>query len=208
MNDFVTAYNKNLTSETEEGILEKPFKGSPDNLSQPEIEELKYRFMYLHESVEDLAFLYRLTPQALQNFITREELIMISLSNDDDYAEFESTVTAKYKQNRIKLSGLVTLHTAKSWSQLALAEENLLASLVQATEQARKQVFPDAKTLASLANTHNKLIDRHALIKNAIDVPAVKDAKGIVDALTKSLEDVLDRIDGSSYKLPSEDNSE
>lgn len=209
MEDFINAYNNSKSPLGDPGtVLEKPFVGDPRRLPKPVVEELLYKFQYLQETIEDLAFFYRVTPRALEQYLETYEVAPEPLDTPEQLAKFESDNNARYKNIRVRLSGLVALHTAQTWSQLAESENNLLASLKNATLHLSTQQYPDAKTISALTTAHNKIVDRHQLIKNAIDVPADRDVKNLIDTITKSLEDVLDRIDSEAPRLPSEENNE
>lgn len=211
MESFKDAYNKNilgLDKDGSEADLEKPFIGDPYDLSAHEQEELQYRYKYIHDPIDVLARIYRLTPNATEKYILEQNIKQVDLSDPTKLAEFETYVNGKYKKQRIQLTGLVAIHTLKSWKLLAQANDDLLASVGKAAELASLSPDPDPKTLNTLANTHTKLVNQHDMIKQAVQVPAVNDLKGKVDALTKQLEDLIDEIDGDGFKLPSEETNE
>jgi len=210
MNEFINAYNKKYSEDkslTDDQILERPFIGDPNNLSQYEKEELRYRSEYLHDTVEELARFYRVTPQALSSYLKENEITEIELTSQQDLAEFETSINSQYKQTRIALSGLLTLHTAKNWNTLAETELNLLIGLKRASEHISGQKYPNPKEISTLVNTHRKIMDGHAMYKYAVEVPAAKDMKNKIDALTRSLEDLMDQIDGDGYQLPGEETN-
>lgn len=210
MNDFINKYNEAngfSPPQFDPDIPLGPFIGHPKNLSLPQRQELVYRFQFLEESVPTLASAYRLTPIALQEWLDENEVAIQRLETEEDIAQFETQVNAAYKDTRIRMTGLVALHSAVAWESLQRSSEDLLASLELAAKRVRSNAqdgFVDVKELKGLIDAHAKVIDKHALIKQAIDVPADRDMNNVVEGLQKTLEDLLDEIDGSSYKLPSQ----
>lgn len=213
MNEFINKYNQANSGHTQPSgpfDLSEPltkFVGHPDRLPLAARQELIYRYQFLEETIPTLASEYRLTPAALTEWIEEHEIEIQLLETEEDLANFESHVNETYKNLRVRMSGLVPLHTAKAWQSLAISSENLLAALEYATHRLHanaKDGFVDSKELKALTEAHSKMVDKHNLIKQAIEVPAERDMKNIVDAFQKSLEDLFDEIDGSSYTLPSE----
>lgn len=205
-------FNKYREHEAGTGQLEsvlRPFVGDPNLLSLPAREELIFRYQYLEEGIPPLASEFRVTPRALEEYFEENGVFPQSLSTPQELAEFETHVNETYKSIRIRMSGLVAIQSARAWERLAKAEENLLASLVKATELVHEKAsnqFVDARELKQLVDAHAKVVDRQQLIKEAISVPAAADVKGLADALTQSLEDLLNKIDGEGRTLPSERN--
>jgi hypothetical protein len=205
MNDFFTKYQEY------EGTLQppvlKPFVGDPHRLSLPAREELHYRYQYLEESVQELARDFRVTPSALQDYFLENNITPQDLDTPEALATFEDRVNETYKSIRIRMSGLVSIQTARAWESLAISENHLLASLEKASQKIHENAvtsFIDAKELKTLVDAHAKIVDRQQMIKEAINVPAAIDVKGLADSLSKSLESLLDEIDGESKKLPCE----
>jgi len=208
MDDFIQKYNdENFTSQFDVNEPLTKFVGDPRNLPLAARQELVYRFQFLEETVSTLASTYRLTPIALEEWLDENEVEIQRLETEEDVANFEAHVNAQYKDLRVRLSGLVALHTARAWESLAVSSEHLLASLEYATQQAHanaKNGLVEVKALKSLVDAHSKLTEKHQLIKQAIEVPADRDLKSVVDGFQKSLEDLFNEIDGSSYELPSQ----
>jgi hypothetical protein len=209
MNDFVNKYNEANQQGQHLFDFEAPltkFVGNPANLPLAARQELVYRFQFLDESIHVLASEYRVTPIALEEWLDKHEVEIQALETEEDVAAFETHVQGIYKDLRVRMSGLVPLHTARAWDSLVRSSEHLLASLEYATHRLHAQAkegYVDAKELKALSDVHNKITTQHQLIKQAIEVPADRDMNKIVDAFQKSLEDLFDEIDGSSYKLPS-----
>jgi len=207
MNDFLNKFNEQERKDSTGALTPVgPFYGTPLRLPPPAQEELIYRYQFLEDSITSLASMFRLTPKALEEWLEDSSISQIQLDTPEAEAEFETHVNETYKQTRIKLSGLVTLHSARAWDSLAESETNLLFSLQRATHlmaNLAEDGRVDSQELKRLIDSHAKLTDRQAILHKAIEIPAVRDLENTTDALTKSLKDLLDEIDGSSYKLPS-----
>jgi len=186
------------------GAVLKPFVGCPTRLSVAKRQELIYRYQYLEESTHTLASEYRLTPKATEDYFKENNISPILLETPEDFAKFEEHVKEVYKNIRVRLSGLVAIQNAIAWDTLAVSEGHLLASLENATRlcQERSEYAVDAKELKQLVDAHAKVIDRQQVIRNAIDVPAKADIEELTDTLARTLEELLDEIDGESRKLP------
>lgn len=184
MEDFLTEFNKKKSSTAEESNkVVRPFVCEPHLLPLAERQELKYKYQYLEESVEALALFYRLHPKSLKTWIEKNKIERITLETDEEIQAFESDVNQIYKSLQVRILGLTALNTAKAWHSLAVSEDNLLASLVNATEAISQQDRPDAKVINSLAATHEKLTLRHELITKSMEtagdvVATLKDQLG------------------------------
>jgi len=205
MDDFLTALNSKALGADRVPKLEDMFYGTPDLMPTEDREEMIFKYTYLSESIPSLAREYRVTPNALHQYILDEEIEQKKTKTEEELVQFESEVSAKYKNLRVRLSGLLALHTAKVWRYLAQSEENILLALSHATDELRNAAFVDTRALSSLASVHTKMTDRHALFTNAMNVAHDKDIKGLIDVLAQKLNEVLDDIEGSVYKLPSEE---
>jgi hypothetical protein len=202
---FFSRYRDN--EESTLGAPLRQFVGDPALLSLPAREELCYRYQYLEESIPTLASDYRVTPKALQDFFLENDIHPQELSTPDQIAAFETRVNETYKSIRIRMSGLVALQTARAWEKLAISEDYLLASLAKASELIHEKAnnqFVDARELKQLIDAHAKVVDRQQLIREAIKVPAAIDIEGLANTLQKSLEQLLEEIDGDAKKLPKE----
>lgn len=182
MDDFLTAFNNKKQDEAESGTIVRPFISCPTLLPLAERQELVYRFQYLEESIEALALHYRLSPKKVEEYIEEQDIERIALKTEEDIIQFEEHVNALYKSLQVRLIGLTALNTAKTWQSLATAEEDLLASLNNATKAVMAQERPDPKTLSSLVGTHAKIADRHDLIQKGMAA-----AGDVVGALKEQL---------------------
>ena len=183
MDDFLTALNeKNAKNAHETGQVIRPYISDPALLPLAERQELKYKYQYLEESTEALALHYRLSPKQLTTWITTNHLARVVIETDEDLQAFEVHVNNLYKSLQVRILGLSALNTAKSWQALATSEDNLLASLVNATHSISLQERPDAKIINSSAATHEKLVARHELITSSL-----QNADNIVTALKEQL---------------------
>ena len=182
-NDFLTAFNRKKQNQAEPGTVVRPFIGEPQNLPLAQRQELIYKYSYLEESIESLALHYQLTPTRLTQWFSDNNITRKQLLSDDDIQEFEKKVTEIYKSIQTRLIGLTVLHSAKAWESLALTEENLLASLENATSSVSQQEIPDHRTLASLAATHEKIVNRHTIIQEGLN--KAKETGGLFQAITR-----------------------
>lgn len=209
MNEFLNKYKEaNLSNDIDLDAPLTKWYGHPKDLPLSYREELIYRYQFLDESINTLAREYRVTPIALTEWLDENEVQTKVFETDEDLANFETHVNQTYKDLRVRMSGLVALQTVKAWHSLAISEDHILHTLEYATHHMHDQAkggFIDVKALKSLTDAHAKVVDRQILIKQAIEVPADRDLKNVVDGFQKSLKDLFDEIDGSSYSLPSED---
>lgn len=202
MEDFVTAYN-NKSSAFEP--YSKPFVGTPKKLSPAQQAELLYSYKYLEAPIEKLAEYYALTPLALSEWLELKGAERLNFDDNKALQTFEEEVNQTYKKVRIQLAGLTSLHTAVAWEQLALAELDLLASLRSLAEDLKARGSSvEPIELHRATKTLSELTNRHSLLNKALDKPYQKDIEEAADSLTKSIEEYLDDIDGTSYKLPQE----
>ena len=179
-NDFIKAFNNKQDNSISDDMVRKPFVGAPSMLPLAERQELIYRYQYLDESIEFLATHYYVTPSSLKAWLNQNDIERKELKTEEDIHDFEVHVNELYKSLQIRLLGLVALNSAKAWESLAMSEENILFGLETASKNVSEQRYPDAKTLASLASAHDKLVGRHELIVKAMDkagdvVQALKD---------------------------------
>lgn len=183
MDDFITAYNKKQQNEAGPDTVTRPFIIDPQFLSLADRQELIYKYQYLEESIESLALQYRLAPNKLASWLKDNEISPKTLKSEEEVKEFEKEVTEIYKSIQTRLLGLTVLHSAKAWQSLAQVEEELLASLTNASKAVGLQKHPDHRTIASLANTHERLVSRHAIIQEGLD--KAKESGGLFQAITK-----------------------
>ena len=179
--DFLKTFNKRQQDEQPHKKV-KPFLGNPSLLSLADRQELIYKFQYLEASIESLALHYRLTPLSLEHWLDDNNITRQELETEEDTQNFEKRVTETYKSIQTRLLGLTVHHSAKAWHSLALIEEDLLASLENAAKSVSEQETPDHRTIASLASTHEKLVQRHKIIQEGLD--SAKDG-GLFQAITK-----------------------
>ena len=151
---------------------------TPENLSLSVRQELAYRYQYLEDSVSCLANEYFLDESELLRYISEKDLKREEIATEEDVVKFEEIVNSLYNSLRIRMLGITALNTAKSWESLSRSEELLLKGLTNAAAELATQKDPDPKMLASLTDTHNKLISRHALIQQKAADPG-----GIIAAL-------------------------
>ena len=186
----------------------RPFIGSPQLLPLAEREELVYRFQFIGDNIEDLAHQYRLTPSALKQWLKDKDIQPKAVKTDEEKEKFEQYTTELFNQLRLKLTGLVALNTLKNWSHLASVEEALVLQLKAKINDLENQDQVDTKELQVLVNTHNKLIDKLELVKQAVLIPSGQTSKDFVDALSKQLSDIFNSVDGDSYQLPKDEVKE
>ena len=167
--DFLAAFNKKQQEQAEPGTVTRPFICKHELLTLAEREELTYRYTYLDESIEALALYYRLAPAEVKSWIKQHCITRKSLDTEEDLQNFEAHVNQTYKSVQIRMLGLTALNTAKSWQALAIAEDDILASLKNASAAVAKQQYPDPRTISSLAATHDKLITRHEIIQKGLE---------------------------------------
>lgn len=183
-NDFLLSFNKEAQEQAKEsGKVLRPFVSDPSFLPLAERQEIIYKYQYLEESEESLALQYRLTPIKLTTWLKENNVERKALSSDEELQAFEQEVTETYKSIQTRLIGLTVLHSAKAWQSLARVEEELLASLENATKAVSEQANPDHKTLASLANTHERIVNRHTIIQEGLD--KAKETGSLFQAITK-----------------------
>lgn len=167
--DFLKAFNKKSTEEAQPGHVVRPFICDPALLPLAEREELIYRYTYLEETVEALGLYYRVAPKMVEDWLARLSIMRKTLDSEADLQAFEAHVNDTYKSIQVRMLGLTALNTAKSWQALAIAEDDILASLKNASKAVSLQEFPDPKTISSLASTHDKLVMRHDIIQKGLD---------------------------------------
>ncbi len=167
--DFLQAFNNKQDTNAGPGSVERPFICDPTLLSLAEREELTYKYTYLEETVEALALYYRLAPHLVSKWLKENDITRKTLSSEEDLQAFEAHVNDTYKSIQVRMLGLTALNTAKSWQSLAIAEDDLLASLKNAAKVVSLQEHPDPKTISSLAATHDKLVMRHDIIQKGLD---------------------------------------
>ncbi len=181
MDDFLLAFNRKQQENAEPGTVERPFICDPSLLPLAERQELIYKYQYLEETTEALALHYRLAPVKVKQWLNEQGIERKKLFTDEDAAEFEEHVSSLYKSIQTRLLGLTVLHSAKAWQTLATAEEDLLASVRNAAQALSKQELPDYRVISSLSGTHERLVNRHKLIQEALE--KAKDG-GLFKAIT------------------------
>lgn len=182
MDDFLVALNKKQRDNATPGTVDRPFIGEPSLLPLAERQELIYKYQYLEETIEALALHYRLVPTRLQEWLQEQNVERKAIKTEEDMAEFEEHVSGLYSSIQTRLLGLTVLHSAKAWQVLATAEEDLLASVRQASLALSKQEVPDVRAISSLSSTHERLVTRHKIIQEALE--KAKDG-GLFKAITK-----------------------
>lgn len=179
--DFLEAFNRKNNEAAEDGKVIRPFVGDPSLLPLAERQELVYKFQYLEETVESLALHYKLAPQSLATWLNKHDIIPKELLTEDQILDFEKEVTDTYKSIQTRLLGLTVLHSARAWQSLARSEEDLLASLENASKAVGVQDNPGHNIIASLVKTHEGLVNRHKIIQEGLD--KAKDG-GLFQAIT------------------------
>lgn len=182
MDDFLTVFNKKQQDETEFGEVIRPFICDPSLLTLASRQELAYRYEYLEETIESLALHYRLAPNNVSVWIKEQGITRKELKTEKDMQAFEAHVNQIYKSLQIRILGLTALNTAKAWQALASSEEDILASLGNASKAVSLQEHPDTRTISSLAKTHAAMVARHELIQKSMET-----AGDVVTALKKQL---------------------
>ena len=175
------------------------FVGSPEFLSPLALEELIYRYQYLHESTGQLAKKFHLAQPSLDAYISQHNFEPIFLESEEDQLSFEDYLRKTFKQHKAKLTGLAVYQAIRTWYALLQNEETLLVSLSRRIEEENKEGIPDAKILSQLISSHDKIYTKQQTSMNLFKALEQDSGSG---SLSDLIMQALTKIDGDGYELP------
>ena len=170
-----------------------------------DIDEIRFRYEVSGESINEICADMGILVTDLTELVDSQNWTALVRPGND---ATEDEVNDYYKQGRLRLTTQMTQRAMKLFPKLMKIENNVITA-VQDTLESFDTGLPDASNgLARIVNAYSKLIDKQALLYEAIATPALVDKK--LDKLLRvsELSKILDDMDGAGRKLPSQDNDE
>lgn len=165
-----------------------------------DIEEVRFRYEVIGESVEDICSDLKILKTDLYALVAQEAWVQADIPGQ---GATDEEVNTYYKQGRMRLTTLMTRRAIKQYAKLMQIEDRVIEAIM---DSAKDLDSADSQGLARVVTAYSKLLDKQAMLHEAISTPALADKK--IEELIKasSLAQFLESIDGRGRKLPSEDN--
>lgn len=168
-----------------------------------DIEDVKYRYEVAGESIAEICSDLMIFTADLEH-IVRSEGWVKAIPPGQDATEEE--VNDYYKRGRMRLTTQMTRRAIKLMPKLSRIEDAVIEALDSTLQRYEPTAQDASHNLARIVNAFSKLIDKQALLHEAIATPALADKK--LETLLKDVEltKLLDALDGKGRKLPSQDD--
>jgi len=188
--------------------LARPYIRFPERLSHLARTEMEYRYVYMSETVEFLADHYRLSVEALEEYIEINQIKRAEIDSQEGIKSFEQFIGNTYKQIKLKMSGMQVMHAAASFDTFIEVEKRLLRTLDDASTQLQQQQVLDPQDLSRLTRTHIALMERQDLLAEATRAPleALEALREDVEELKWAIEVV--GPDGQPMTLPGQEETD
>lgn len=167
-----------------------------------DIDDVRFRYEVAGESVQAICADLKIYPADLHALVEQEGWVAAEpLSHDAS----DDEVNDYYKQGRMHLTKHMTRRAIKLYPKITKIEDAVVEA-IEETIGSFESSSPDAShNLARIVNAYSKLLDKQALLHEAIATPALADKK--IETLLKSsaLAGLLDSLDGAGRALPADD---
>jgi len=167
-----------------------------------DIEEIRFRYEVVGESVPEICRDLGIFVRDLEALVKQESWVQVLLPGQE---ASEEEVNAYYKRGRMRLTTLMTRRAIKQFSKLMSIEDSVVTAIDDTLKVYDSGRDGASQDLARIVTAYSKLLDKQALLHEAIATPALADKK--IEALLKSsgLAQVLDQLDGRGRSLPADD---
>jgi len=167
-----------------------------------DVEDIKYRYEVAGESVAEICSDLMIYTADLERIISSECWVKASPPGQD---ASEEEVNDYYKRGRMRLTTQMTRRAIKLMPRLMKIEDNVIDAISDTLQRYAPEAQDASHNLARIVNAFSKLLDKQALLHEAIATPALADKK--LETLLKDIEltKLLDALDGKGRKLPSQD---
>ena len=169
---------------------------------QADIDEVRFRYEVVGESVSQICLDLKIFMVDLEALIRDQGWTQASIPGQD---ASEEDVNAYYKQGRMRLTTQMTRRAIKMFPRITKIEDSVVTAIEDTLENYNPDIPESSNNLARIVNAYSKLLDKQALLHEAIATPALADKKIEEFLKDKALSDVLDALDGKGRRLPSED---
>jgi len=167
-----------------------------------DIEDVRFRYEVAGESVRDICMDLKVLPRDLEALIAQQGWQapepLSSDASDEEVNEY-------YKRGRMHLTKHMTRRAVKMFPKIMMIEDAVVEAMTDTLSHFDAGDDSASHNLSRLMGAYAKLIDKQALLHEAIVTPALADKK--IEQLLKSssLSALLDTLDGKGRSLPSED---
>ena len=167
-----------------------------------DIEDVRFRYEVAGESMETICADLRILSSDLRAIVAQQGWqAPVPLGHDAS----DEDVNEYYKQGRMHLTKHMTRRAIKMFPKISKIEDAVVEAIDDTIGNFDSD-HPDAShNLARIVNAYSKLLDKQALLHEAIATPALADKK--IEAMLKNtaLSTLLDSLDGKGRSLPSEE---
>ena len=186
--------------------MEKPSNTEKTTLSQTiaDTEEVRFRYEVAGESIPSICQDLKIFVRDLEALVHQEGWLQAVSPGP---TASEEDVNTYYKNGRMRLTTLMTRRAIKLFPALMKIEDSVVEAIEDTLDGYDSGRDGASQDLARIVNAYSKLLDKQALLHEAIATPALADKK--IEQLLKAsaLSQVLDQLDGKGRVLPSEDTS-
>lgn len=167
-----------------------------------DIDEIQFRYEVVGESVPEICRDLGIFVKDLEALVKQESWVHVAPPGRD---ATEEEVNTYYKLNRMRLTTQMTRRAIKMFPRLTKIEDAVVDAIDNTLTSYNADKPEASANLARIVNAYSKLLDKQALLHEAIATPALVDKK--LESLLKdtALSDILNALDGKGRNLPSED---
>ena len=172
---------------------------------QADIEEVRFRYEVVGESIPTICLDLKIFTHDLEALIQNQGWTQASIPGQD---ASEEEVNSYYKMGRMRLTTQMTRRAIKMFPRITKIEDAVVTAIEDTLDNYDSDIPESSNNLARIVNAYSKLLDKQALLHEAIATPALADKKIEQLLKDKALSDVLDALDaldGKGRRLPSED---
>lgn len=168
-----------------------------------DVDEIRFRYEIAGESIESICSDMKIYVKDLTALVNQEGWVQHVLPPSGQASEEQ--VNDFYKQGRMHLTRHMTNRAVKMYSRFAKIEDQIIVAL-EDTLHDFDSTTPDAThNLSRIVTAFSKLLDKQAMLHEAIATPALADKKIEAILTDASLATLLDKLDGKGRLLPKED---